>query len=122
MFLTLCWFYAILRSIPNKAMGVIMVLLVFVSLISMPFLSSTHIGSPKFRVLSERLFFLFVADLALLTWVGAQEILDATIILGQVCTVILFIYLVIAYPFLSWLESYLYLNSIKMATSGNQKQ
>lgn len=117
----LCWFYAILRSIPNKAMGVVAIAITFASLIAMPFLSSTHIGSPKFRVLSERLFFLFVADLALLTWVGAQEILDATIILGQVCTVILFIYLVIVYPFLSWLESYLYLYSIKMA-NGNQKQ
>nr|AOO35671.1 cytochrome b [Dunaliella salina] len=114
------WFYAILRSIPNKAMGVVAIAITFASLIAMPFLSCTHIGSPKFRVLSERLFFLFVADLALLTWVGAQEILDATIILGQVCTVILFAYLVIAYPFLSWLESYLYLNNIKMANSGNQ--
>ena len=102
-------------------MGVIFIAITFASLIAMPFLSTTHIGSPKFRVLSERFFFLFVADLALLTWVGQQEILDATIILGQVCTAILFFYLVIAYPFLSWLESYLYLNSIKMA-SGNQKQ
>jgi ubiquinol-cytochrome c reductase cytochrome b subunit len=99
-------------------MGVVAIAITFASLIAMPFLSSTTIGSPKFRILSERLFFIFVADLALLTWVGAQEILDATIILGQICTVILFFYLVIAYPFLSWLESYLYLNSIKMI--GNQ--
>jgi len=51
------WFYAILRSIPNKAMGVIAIALTFASLISMPFLSTVHIGSPKFRVLSEREFF-----------------------------------------------------------------
>jgi ubiquinol-cytochrome c reductase cytochrome b subunit len=95
-------------------MGVVAIAITFASLIAMPFLSTTHIGSPKFRVLSERLFFVFVADLGLLTWVGAQEILDSTILLGQVCTVILFIYLVIVYPFLSWLESYLYLNGIKL--------
>jgi ubiquinol-cytochrome c reductase cytochrome b subunit len=108
------WFYAILRSIPNKAMGVVAIAITFASLIAMPFLSTTHIGSPKFRVMSERLFFVFVADLGLLTWVGAREILDSTILLGQVCTVILFIYLVILYPFLSMLESKLYLNGIKL--------
>jgi len=41
-------------------------------------------------------------------------------VVGQVCTGILFIYLVLIYPFLSWLESYLYLNSIKL--NGDQKQ
>jgi ubiquinol-cytochrome c reductase cytochrome b subunit len=102
-------------------MGVVAIAITFASLIAMPFLSTTHIGSPKFRVLSERLYWLFVADLALLTWVGQKEILDATIVLGQVCTVILFIYLVLAYPFLSWLESYLYLNSIKNMTPSGHK-
>jgi len=95
------WFYAILRSIPNKAAGVVMIAITFASLIAMPFLSTSHIGSPKFRVLSERAYWLFVADLALLTWVGQKEILDSTIVLGQVCTGILFIYLVLIYPFLS---------------------
>jgi ubiquinol-cytochrome c reductase cytochrome b subunit len=108
------WFYAILRSIPNKAMGVVAIAITFASLITMPFISTTHIGSPKFRVLSERLFFVFVADIALLTWVGAKEILDSTIILGQFCTIILFIYLVLIYPFLPMLESKLYLNGIKV--------
>jgi len=116
------WFYAILRSIPNKAMGVVAILITFASLIAMPFLSTTHIGSPKFRVLSERFYWIFVADLALLTWVGGQEICDSTILLGQFCTIVLFIYLVLIYPFMSWLESYLYLNSIKHYTINSNIQ
>jgi ubiquinol-cytochrome c reductase cytochrome b subunit len=103
------WVYAILRSIPNKAMGVVAIGLTFLSLISLPFLSSVHVGSPKFRIISERFFWVFVADVFLLTWVGAQEIMPATVLLGQVCTVILFIYLWIVYPFFSWIESYVYL-------------
>jgi ubiquinol-cytochrome c reductase cytochrome b subunit len=103
------WVYAILRSIPNKAMGVVAIALTFLSLIGLPFLSSVHVGSPKFRILSERLFWVFVADVFLLTWVGAQEIMPATVLLGQVCTVILFAYLWVVYPLLSWLEGYLYL-------------
>jgi ubiquinol-cytochrome c reductase cytochrome b subunit len=98
------WVYAILRSIPNKAMGVVAIGLTFLSLISLPVLSTVHVGSPKFRIISERLFWVFVADVFLLTWVGAQEIMPATVLLGQVCTVILFAYLWIVYPFLSWLE------------------
>jgi ubiquinol-cytochrome c reductase cytochrome b subunit len=110
------WVYAILRSIPNKAMGVVAIALTFASLIGLPFLSSVHIGSPKFRVISERLFWVFVADVFLLTWVGAQEIMPATVLLGQVCTVVLFIYLLGVYPFLSWLESTLYLQGVNKNT------
>jgi len=110
------WFYAILRSIPNKAAGVVCILLAFAALIAMPFISTMHVGSPKFRVLSERLFFFFVADIMLLTWVGQTEIADTTIFVGQVCTIFLFFYLVVVYPFLSSLESYLYLNGINLLT------
>jgi ubiquinol-cytochrome c reductase cytochrome b subunit len=109
------WVYAILRSIPNKAMGVIAIGCTFASLISLPFLSAVNVGSPKFRILSERLFWVFVADLFVLTWVGAQEILPATVLLGQVCTVILFFYLLVVYPFLPLLENYIYLNSAKQS-------
>jgi len=98
-------------------MGVIAIALTFASLISMPFLSTVHIGSPKFRFISERLYWVFVADLFLLTWVGAQEILDSTVLLGQVCTAFLFFYLLLAFPFLSWLESYLYLNSLRLSSN-----
>jgi ubiquinol-cytochrome c reductase cytochrome b subunit len=107
------WVYAILRSIPNKAMGVIAIGLTFASLIALPFLSSVHIGSPKFRIISEKLYWVLVADVFLLTWVGGQEIMPATVLLGQVCTLILFGYLLVVYPFLSWFESYLYIEGSK---------
>ncbi len=103
------WVYAILRSIPNKAMGFVGVLLVFACLIALPFISVVQIGSPRFRIIYERLFWILVADLFLLTWVGAQEIMPATVLLGQICTVVLFVYLLIILPFLGWLETALVL-------------
>nr|NP_046142.1 apocytochrome b [Chlamydomonas moewusii]AAC39350.1 apocytochrome b [Chlamydomonas moewusii]QRM91391.1 apocytochrome b [Chlamydomonas moewusii] len=103
------WVYAILRSIPNKAMGFVGVLLVFACLIALPFISVVQVGSPRFRIIYERLFWILVADLFLLTWVGAQEIMPSTVLLGQVCTVILFVYLLIILPFLGWLETALVL-------------
>ena len=85
--------------------------LVFASLIALPFLSQVNVGSPRFRILSERLYWVFVADLFLLTWVGAQEIMPATVLLGQVCSVILFIYLLGILPFLGWFESLFFLHA-----------
>lgn len=111
------WVYAILRSIPNKAMGVAAIGLVFASLIALPYLSQVNIGSPRFRILYERLYWVFVADLFLLTWVGAQEIMPATVLLGQVCSVILFIYLLVILPFLGWFESLFFLNASKKANA-----
>lgn len=99
------WVYAILRSIPNKAMGFVGVLLVFACLIALPFISVVQVGSPRFRIIYERLFWVLVADLFLLTWVGAQEIMPSTVLLGQICTVVLFFYLLIILPFLGWLET-----------------
>ncbi len=94
-------------------MGVVAIAFTFLSLISLPFLSTVHVGSPKFRVLSERLFWVFVADCFLLTYLGACEIMPTTVFMGQVCTVILFAYLCVVYPFLSWLENNLYLTGVQ---------
>jgi ubiquinol-cytochrome c reductase cytochrome b subunit len=104
------WVYAILRSIPNKAMGVIAIGLVFASLIALPFISVVQVGSPRFRIIYERLFWIFVADVFLLTWLGAQEIMPATVLLGQICTVVFFLYLLVILPFLGWLETSLILS------------
>jgi ubiquinol-cytochrome c reductase cytochrome b subunit len=91
-------------------MGVIAIGLVFASLIALPFISVVQVGSPRFRILYERLFWVFVADVFLLTWLGAQEIMPSTVLLGQICTVIFFLYLLVILPFLGWLETSLILN------------
>jgi ubiquinol-cytochrome c reductase cytochrome b subunit len=96
------WVYAILRSIPNKAMGVVAIALVFASLIAMPFIG---LVGGKFRVVSEWLFWTFLADVCLLTWLGAQEITPATSLMGQICTVYLFFYLLVCQPLVGWLEA-----------------
>jgi hypothetical protein len=49
-----------------------------------------------------------------------MEILSATVLLGQVCTFVLFVYLLVVYPFLSWLESYIYLNAKSCAARAGQ--
>ena len=105
------YLYAILRSIPSKSVGVIAVAVFFIALIALPFVSTTTIGSPKFRKLSERLYWIFVGDVLLLTRIGGEEIADPTVIMGQIATIVLFIYLLVIIPFTPLVEHLLYINS-----------
>jgi len=43
------WVYAILRSIPNKLGGVAAIALVFVALLSLPFMNTSQVRSSNFR-------------------------------------------------------------------------
>jgi ubiquinol-cytochrome c reductase cytochrome b subunit len=96
------WVYAILRSIPNKAMGVLAIGLVFASLIAQPFIG---MGGGKFRPFTELLYWTFMADVFLLTWLGQMEITPITALVGQLCTAYLFTYLLVMLPFIGYLEN-----------------
>ena len=102
------WVYAILRSIPNKVMGVLAIGLTFAGLIALPFMSGVHVGSGKFRMISEFLFWTFLADVLLLTWLGACEITPTTVLAGQICTGFLYLHLFVLLPFVGWLENLFY--------------
>lgn len=78
--------YAILRSVPNKLGGVVALLICILILFFIPFL---HLGKflrnriyPRCQVL----FWIFVVNFILLTWVGARPVEAPYIILGQVFT------------------------------------
>nr|QKY64119.1 cytochrome b [Colemanosphaera charkowiensis] len=96
------WVYAILRSIPNKAFGVLAIALVFASLFALPFFG---LGGGRFRPITEWLFWTFVADVLLLTWLGGNAITPITSFMGQLCTGYLFFYLLVCLPFIGFLES-----------------
>lgn len=116
------WVYAVLRSIPSKAGGVLVVGLVFAGMALLPYLSTGHQGSPKFRSVHETFYYIFAGVLVLLTWVGQQPIEPSTMLLGQLCTGILLLYLFVILPHVGLLESMLinfYLGQ-SVATS-NQK-
>lgn len=96
------WVYAILRSIPNKAMGVVAIALVFASLFALPFI---RMGGGKFFILTEKLFGAFLADVLLLSWLGGKEITPVTSFMGLCCTAFLFIYLLGILPLIGYFET-----------------
>lgn len=98
-------FYAILRSIPNKLLGVIAMFSAILALLTMPFTDLSKLRGIQFRPLSKIAFFVFVANFLILMQLGAKHVESPFIELGQVCTVLYFAHFLIIVPFITLLEN-----------------
>nr|YP_009828735.1 cytochrome b [Hemerobius japonicus]QJC58967.1 cytochrome b [Hemerobius japonicus] len=87
--------YAILRSIPNKLGGVIALVMSIAILMIMPFYFMSNFQGLQFYPINQILFWFMVAIILLLTWIGARPVEDPYIMLGQVLTVLYFMYFLI---------------------------
>ncbi|HEV2651913.1 MAG TPA: cytochrome b N-terminal domain-containing protein, partial [Rhizomicrobium sp.] len=67
-------FYAMLRSIPQKLIGVIVLGGAIVTLAFIPWLDTSKVRSNRFRPLMKVFFWLFVADCLLLGYCGGQPV------------------------------------------------
>ena len=98
-------FYAILRSIPNKLLGVIAMLSAILILLSMPFTDLSRSRGIQFRPLSKIAFYIFIANFLLLLVLGSKHVESPFIEFGQISTVIYFSHFLIIVPLLSLLEN-----------------
>ena len=85
------WVYAILRTIPSKLGGLCAVILAFFSLFFLPVLTSTIIGS-EYKPFTKSLFFIFVINFLILTWVGGKPVEEPFFTFGQISSLIFFLY------------------------------
>nr|AXS65469.1 cytochrome b [Cucujoidea sp. 39 KM-2017] len=92
--------YAILRSIPNKLGGVIALVMSIAILYFMPFFNNKKYLSNQFYPLNKSLFWFFFIITILLTWIGARPVEDPYIIIGQILTVLYFLYYILN-PFIN---------------------
>nr|ACL14731.1 cytochrome b [Girardinus sp. DDEN10] len=97
--------YAILRSIPNKLGGVLALLASILVLMIVPFLHTSKQRSLTFRPLTQTLFWLLVADVMILTWIGGMPVEHPYIIIGQVASLLYFSLFLIISPTTAWLEN-----------------
>src|SRR5580693_5195387 len=71
-------FYAMLRSIPNKLMGVMVMGGAIVTLVFIPWLDTSRVRSCRFRPLMKQFFWAFAVDCVLLGYCGSQSV-DAAV-------------------------------------------
>lgn len=105
-------FYAILRSIPNKLLGVIAMFSAILILLAMPFTDLSRSRGIQFRPLSKIAFFIFIANFLILMQLGAKHVETPFIEFGQISTVLYFSHFLIIVPLVSLLENSL----IELAT------
>jgi ubiquinol-cytochrome c reductase cytochrome b subunit len=98
-------FYAILRSIPNKLLGVIAMFAAILALLLMPFTDLSKLRGNQFRPLSKIAFFIFVANFLILMQLGAKHVESPFIEFGQISTVLYFAHFIIIVPFVTLLEN-----------------
>jgi quinol-cytochrome oxidoreductase complex cytochrome b subunit len=70
-------FYAMLRSVPQKLLGVLVLGASMVTLVFIPWLDTSRVRSCRFRPLMKQFFWAFAVDAVLLGYCGSQGV-DAT--------------------------------------------
>lgn len=97
-------FYAILRSIPDKLLGVIAMFGSIVILMVLPFYFSNKIRSAQYRPLFKFSYWLFVAIFLNLLWIGGNPVEAPYVLLGQILSFLYFFFFMVILPLLPYLE------------------
>ncbi len=94
-------FYAILRAIPNKLLGVLAMFGAIVILFFLPWLDSSKVRSGTYRPWFRILYWVFIADCFLLGYVGANQPEGINVFLGAFGTLYYFAHFIVILP-LRW--------------------
>lgn len=98
-------FYAILRSIPNKLIGVIAMFSAILILLILPITDIGRSRGMQFRPLNKIMFYMFIANFLLLLQLGAKHVESPFIEFGQVSTGLYFLYFSVAIYYSSLIEN-----------------
>ncbi len=97
-------FYAILRAVPNKLLGVIALFGSILILAFLPWLDSSKVRSARYRPLYRQFFWIFFVVCILLGWLGAKPAEGGYVIAARILTIYYFAHFLIILPLLGMFE------------------
>ena len=97
-------FYAILRAVPDKLLGVLAMFGSIAILVFLPWLDTSKVRSGTYRPAFRLFFWLFIANAIVLGWLGAKPPEGLYVIASRLCTAYYFAYFIIILPLLGQIE------------------
>jgi ubiquinol-cytochrome c reductase cytochrome b/c1 subunit len=97
-------YYAILRSVPNKLLGVILMFSSVLILLFLPWLDTSRVRSARYRPIYRIVSWLLPIDAVILGWVGANPPAGIVVTVGQLATLYYFFHFLILIPLLGKIE------------------
>ncbi|MEM9472707.1 MAG: cytochrome b N-terminal domain-containing protein [Pseudomonadota bacterium] len=98
-------FYAILRAVPDKLLGVVAMFASILIWFILPWLDTSKVRSATYRPIFKQLFWLLMIDFFILGVVGANPPEGWWITVGQIATVYYFAHFLILLPLVGLLET-----------------
>jgi len=98
-------FYAILRAVPDKLLGVLAMFAAIAVLFVLPWLDRSPVRSASFRPIYKIMFWVFLLDCVALTYLGAMPAEGIYVVLSRLCTVYYFFHFIVLLPALSIIET-----------------
>jgi quinol-cytochrome oxidoreductase complex cytochrome b subunit len=97
-------YYAILRAVPNKLLGVLAMFGSIFILFLLPWLDTSPVRSARFRPLFRVFFWIFVVDGVLLTFAGGRPPEGTWLLVGRFGTAYYFLNFLVILPVIGWVE------------------
>ena len=97
-------FYAILRAIPFKLLGVLAMLGSILILFVLPWLDTCKVRSCRFRPIYKQFYWIFIFNFIVLGWVGSKVPEGHYLIISRICTTYYFVHFLIILPILGMFE------------------
>jgi ubiquinol-cytochrome c reductase cytochrome b subunit len=98
-------FYAILRAVPDKLGGVLLMGAAVVILAFLPWLDTSKVKSMSYRPLARQCFWAFAVTCIVLGWLGSRPAEQPYVLLSQIFSALYFAYFLIALPLLGLFET-----------------
>jgi len=98
-------YYAVLRSIPDKLLGVLAFGGSLAVWLLLPFLHTSNVRSSLFRPLFRVFYWLFILDFVILGWIGGNLAESPYLEIGQIATAYYFVFPLVIVPGLGILEN-----------------